>query len=525
MVQGGKLRRELHIRDLFFANMAGIIGSGWLFGAIYAANIAGPASILAWLIGGLLMLVLALVYAELGGMLPKPGALVRYPQFSHGSLVSFILSWSVWIAYATVAPLEAEASVQYASYYVPALVHGSSLTPIGLVTAALLVLVFFVLNYFGVKLMARVNGVVTALKIIIPVLTIVVLLFVGMHSANFSHYGGFMPGGTASILSAITVSGIALSYTGFRQAIDMAGEAKNPARDVPRAVIASILVTIVIYTLLEVVFVGGLTPAALAHGWANLNLSSPFADLALALNLGWLATILFGDAVVSPSGTGLIATASTGRVVMAMVDNGYAPAKLGETHPRYKVPTPALWVNLVIGILFLLPYQGWESLVTIVSSSTILSYILGPVSAAVLRRTAPEIKRSYSVKGMNWVAPIGFVIATLMIYWAGWPLVGQLLVAMAVGLLIYAYYYANGRFPREHLRSGAWLVGYLAFLGLISWGGSFGTGAKFIPYPWDMLVVVIGALAFFYLGVRSALPLPLDSPYRQELASSEAPAD
>lgn len=517
-----KLRRELRFSDLFFANMAGIIGSGWLFGALYAANIAGPASIVSWFIGGVLMLILALVYAELGGMLPKPGALVRYPQFSHGSLVSFILSWSVWLAYATVAPLEAEASVQYASYYAPSLVHGSSLTPVGLVLAAVLVVVFFILNYFGVRLMSRVNSFVTILKIVIPAGTILVLLFVGMHPANFSHYGGFSPGGSSSILSAIAVSGIALSYTGFRQALDLAGEAKNPARDVPRAVIAAILVTIVIYTLLEVVFVGGLTPHALAHGWAGLSLSSPFADLAVALNLGWLATILFGDAVISPAGTGLIATASTGRVVMAMVDNGYLPDKLGETHPQYRVPTPALWVNLLAGIIFLLPYQGWASLVTIVSSTTILSYILGPVSAAVLRRTAPDIVRTYSVRGLGWIAPAGFVVASLIIYWSGWPLVGQLMIALAVGLVIYGYYYiVRRRFPKEHIRSGLWLIGYLVFMGVISKLGSFGSGANVIPYPYDMLVVVAGSLAFFYWGIASALPLPSDSPYRKELGVTD----
>src|SRR5207253_1634819 len=93
--------------------LGSIIGSGWLFGAWKAAKIAGPAAICAWVIGAVVILMIALTYAELGAMFPESGGMVRYARYSHGALVGFISGWANWIAIVSVIPIEAEASVQY----------------------------------------------------------------------------------------------------------------------------------------------------------------------------------------------------------------------------------------------------------------------------------------------------------------------------------------------------------------------------------------------------------------------------
>ena len=109
------VRREVGAVALMFTGLGSIIGSGWLFGAWRAAQLAGPGAVYAWIIGAVVILFVALTYAELGAMFPESGGAVRYGHYSHGSLVGFIAGWAAWIAIVSVIPVEAEASVQYMS--------------------------------------------------------------------------------------------------------------------------------------------------------------------------------------------------------------------------------------------------------------------------------------------------------------------------------------------------------------------------------------------------------------------------
>ena len=107
------IRRDVGAFALMLTGLGSIIGSGWLFGAWHAAQLAGPGAFWAWLIGAAIITSIALTYSELGAMFPESGGMVRYGHYSHGSLVGFIAAWSNWIAIVSVVPVEAEASVQY----------------------------------------------------------------------------------------------------------------------------------------------------------------------------------------------------------------------------------------------------------------------------------------------------------------------------------------------------------------------------------------------------------------------------
>lgn len=109
-----KLRKELGLWSLMAAGVGSVIGSGWLFSSMYAAQTAGPAAIIAWIIAGALMLMIALVFAELGMVRPESGGLVRYPLYSNGRLAASIVGWAMWLAYVANPPSEAAAVVQYA---------------------------------------------------------------------------------------------------------------------------------------------------------------------------------------------------------------------------------------------------------------------------------------------------------------------------------------------------------------------------------------------------------------------------
>lgn len=506
------LKRELSLLDMTMLGLGAIIGSGWLFASQKAANLAGPAAILSWVVGGVAIIFIALVYAEMGAMLPEAGGLVRYPQYSHGSFVGYIMGFACIVAYSTVISIEAEAVVQYMSAYIPSLYQHHAMTMIGWVVTLIFIVLFFLLNYFSVRIFAKVNTIVTIIKFITPALTVIVLL-THFHPANLHFGGSFAPFGLPGIFTAVSSGGVVFAFLGFRQAVDMAGEAKNPGRNVPLAIIMAVLIGIVLYALLQTCFVGALTPAALAKGWGNFGFKAPFADIALLLGFTWLATILFADALLSPAGTGNIYTASTSRVILAQGNNGLWWKIFKGVDEKSGVPRPALWLTLGLAFVWTAPFPTWNQLVGVVSGAVVFTYMIGPVSALAFRTTAPDMHRPLPLKGLPVIATIAFIVGTLLIYWNGWHTDWVVVVVDLSSLILYAGFVITREELRKDLgkniKAGIWLVAYMFFLLAISYAGSkqFG-GHDLIKYPLDLLVVVIGAIAFFFWGRASAFLTP-----------------
>ncbi|OLZ11595.1 APC family permease [Sulfobacillus thermosulfidooxidans] len=508
------LKKELSLLDLTMASLGAIIGSGWLLASQSAAEGAGPSAVLSWLIAGIVVMLLGLVYAELGSFLPEAGAIVRYPQYSHGPLASFIIGWAAFVAYSALPAVESEAVVTYAQSYIPAFkgAHGT-ISLLGLMTAAGLMIVFYTINYFGVRTFARVNTPLTLLKFFMPSLTIVLFFIFGFHARNF-HVDGFMPGGSAGMMKVVSTAGVVFSYLGFRQAVDLSGEAKNPGRDVPLAVVLSLIIGIALYTLLQVVFIGAVPSSVLAHGWQSLSYSAPFAQLALTLNLAWFGVLIFADAIISPLGTGNVYMATTPRVLYALAQNRHVPKIFRKVDPLTGVPVSALTAGLIVGIIFLAPFPAWQALVAVASSAAVLTYITGPVSAAVFRRTAIHHARPVRLGALGLIAPLAFIGGSLIIYWTGWNTNAPLLGIILAGLILYllAGFTAPQEIARpdkQSVKSAAWLIVFLLFMLVMSYVGSgiFGSpanhGKGIIPYPWDLVVVALFSLAFYYWGVQS----------------------
>lgn len=514
----GRLKRDIGSLPLLFTGLSAMIGSGWLFGAQRAAGLAGPSALLAWLIGEGAILIIAIAAVELGTMFQVSGGLTRYPHATHGGLVGFLASWANWLSIAAALPLEAVASVQYVSSWhgrwAHSLASAGSLTSSGLILAAALVLLFFLLNFWGVKLFARSNAAITVFKLTVPTLTAVALIAASMtHSGHFAGRPttGFTPYGMAGLLTAVSTSGIVLAFNGFQSPLNLAGEARNPDRTVPFAVIGSIVIGGVVYLLLQAAFLFAVSPAQLVHGWAGINMNSPFAELALALNLNWLALLLYADAFVSPTGAGITDMATSSRMLLGVQLNGLAPRVFGRIDPRYGVPRGALWFNLIVAVAVLYGFRGWNALAALISVATALSYLMVPISAMSLRRFAPRLRRPFRVRGMSFLGTVGFVITGELLYWARWPLTGEIIAMMIAPLPVY-FWYRRGparAHLRRDLRHGLWLVLFLPLLVAISWAGSrqFG-GRGFIPYGWGMATVALVSWAFCQWGARAGVREP-----------------
>ena len=218
-----KLRRDVGFLGLLFATLGSIIGAGWLFGALYASSLAGPAAVIAWLLGGGAVMLLALTHAELGGMYPVAGGSARFPRYAFGSLIGFTSGWVAFLGAATVAPIMVQATLLYASNYVSSLMTVSGDRPVltaqGYVVAALLLLLFCTINVMGVRWLAETNKLAVWWKLLIPAATVVALIATSAHGENFSAEGGFMPFGWKGVFLALSSGGVIFACLGRKRAL------------------------------------------------------------------------------------------------------------------------------------------------------------------------------------------------------------------------------------------------------------------------------------------------------------------
>jgi amino acid transporter len=516
------LRREMGLIGATWASETSIIGSGWLFGAWLAAAAAGTAAIIGWVIAGVVIIILALVHAELGAMYPVAGGTARFPHYAYGSIAGISFGFFSWVQALTVAPIECFAVMQYASYYW----HGVFNTTTGVTTGlgfgmtVILLAIFTMLNFFAMRLFNKINAGITWWKIAVPVFAIIVLLF-KFHGGNFSAGGGFMPYGVKALFAAIPSAGIVFAYLGFEQADQLAGEVKNPQRNLPRAIILAVLIGTAIYVLLQVVYIGALQPSALLHGWAATAndqglISGPFAFVAGAVALGWLATILRIDAVISPFGTGLIYQTSTSRIGYGLARNRYYPQIFAKVDSR-GIPWFSLIFAFAAGLLFLLPFPSWKSLVGLVTSASVLMYAGAPLSLGAFRGQVPEADRPYRLPWASVVAPVAFIIANLIIYWSGFETIWKLGIVLVIGYVLIGICMAfDSQRPPLDWKSATWLPAYLIGMGIISWQGQYSgqssttplppTNTGNIPFWWDMLTVAVFSLVIYYWAIAVKLP-------------------
>lgn len=508
------LRRKIGPIGLLFTGITSVIGSGWLFAAMYASQIAGPAAILSWVIGAAIVLVIALVYAETVTMLPIAGSIARIPFFSHGSMNGYIAGWLCFVAYLSTAPIEVMAILDYATNYFPGLTVGAYgdrvLTGEGFAVATALMCLFVFINLMGVAWLATSNTIITFWKLLIPSIAPIALMLTAFDPGRFTDYGGFAPSGMAGVFAAIPSGGILFSFIGFRALLDMAGEVRKPQRDIPFALLGTIVICATVYLLLQVAFIGVIPAADLKDGWSGIAATvpgGPFAAFAALLGLKWVALTLYVDAAVSPGGTGLAYVGVTARLNYAMSENGHFPRLFLKLN-RAGVPFWAIVVNLVFGLVMMAPFPSWQSLVSFTSSAATLSLVFGPLSLIAMRHQLPDHPRPFRVRWALPVAALCFVLTSWVVYWTGWETNGKVLLILLIGLAVVAGVRRAGRGEHGplHLRQAAWMVPYILLLGVTSYLGGYGGGLDLLPEWLAMAVIAAGSLAIFFVAVRTRLP-------------------
>jgi amino acid transporter len=517
----GHLQRSVGFWGLMFMSLGSIIGSGWLLGALNASQVAGPASILSWILAAGLLSLLALVYAELGATYPVAGGGGRFPYYSHGPIAGFTAGWAAWLQAVFIAPIEVLACITYVNsvdwvnqnfnMITREGPNAGLLNNTGLIVAVIGLIFFTAINLASTKFISESNAIVVVFKFLVPALAVTTLPFIAFHPQNFQAGGGFMPHGFHGVFVALT-GGVVFALQGFEQAVQLAGEAKNPRKDLARAVLAAMAIGAVLYATLQFAMIGLVDPKNVAGGWSN-PLGGDASDygawytLALALGAGWLAKLLLVDAVISPAGTGICFMAATARLSYALGEEREMPSPLATTDKR-GVPVVSILVAAVIGLMAFGPFKSWSALVTVATGSTAIMYAFAPVSLAALQKVDLDRPRTYRVPAPWLVLPGAFCAANLILYWGGFDTTWKIVCAMGFGLVLFsigAWRKQTGAF--QTLRHAFWIAPWLIGHVLVGYLGRYGGGREILPAWIDLAVVIVFALAIFYWAVSlSQLP-------------------
>lgn len=517
----GHLKRSVGFYGLMFVSLGSIIGSGWLLGALNAAQVAGPASVLSWLLAAFMLSLLALAYAELGATYPVAGGAGRFPYYSHGPIAGFVAGWASWLQAVFIAPIEVLAAITYVNSVEWVnqhfnMIHKTGanaglLNGPGLVVALLLMVLFTAMNLAGAKFLSESNAIVVVWKTLVPALAVVVVAYLRFTPSNFQAGGGFLPFGFHGVFAALS-GGVVFGLQGFEQAVQLAGEARDPKRDLSRAVLTAMAIGAVLYAGLQLVMIGGLDPANIAEGWKRPLGTDPsdygaWYTLALAVGAGWLAKALIIDAVVSPAGTGIVYVGTTARLSYALGEEREMPGALATTNAK-GVPVVSIMVAAVIGTLALGPFKSWSALVNVVTGATAIMYGFAPVSLAALHRVDGDRPRSYRMPMPRILLPAGFCSANLIIYWGGFESIWKLSLAVLLGLGLFTIGAVRGRTGAfRTLRNVRWIFAWLGGHVVIGALGRYGAGSKNILPDWvDVGVVIVFALAIFHWAVGMTLP-------------------
>lgn len=507
-----QFRKNISTTSLMMTGVTTIVGSGWLLSTQKLSNVAGPAAILSWILGMLIAMLVALCFIEVGSPIPSAGGIGYYSRVTHGKFSGFLTSWINWLSIVTVPAIEAQAIVQYLSQSSPMFMpwynnHTHIMSMEGIGVAIALMLFFMYINYWSVKLFLRFNNILTTIKIIVPILTIACLVYSGLHMSNFGdNLQQFLPFGWKSIFVSVVSCGVVMSFNGFQVPMNFSEEIENPRRQLPIAVMGSILIAFVIYLALQFVFIGAISPERVAAGWHNLNFRSPYVNLLIIANFQVIVWVVYASAVISPAACGSAFIASSSRIIYALSKDGFLPTYLSFLNPTYRSPRQAVITCALIGCVYLFIFRSWSSLVMVVSVLHIFSYLPAPiivVSNRLKLKLHKNKSNQFKLPCVNILAPVVFFFLSLLLFLAAWPLTAELAALIVPGLGFFYYYELRHRTLAEQLKlfkGASWIIFYLIGISILCYLGNNPKGHNVIDTNIAIGVVAIFSLIVFIYG-------------------------
>ena len=445
--EGNGLKKSVGAVQLTAMGVGAIIGTGIFVVIGEGSGIAGPAVILSFVLAAVACTFSALSYAELASSIPVSGSAYTYTYATLGEIVAWIIGWDLILEYgvsvAAIAVgwggnLNAFLDAAFGFSLPDAIAKSPSDGGIFNLPAVFVVLAITLLLVRGVTESARVNLIMVAIKLIILTFFIVVAL------VNFGtgHFTPFAPAGVHGITMASAV--IFFAFIGFDAVSTGSEEAKNPARDLPIAIIGSLLICTLFYVLTAVGALGIASPAQMKDSDAPLA-----AALKEGAGISWAAGILALGAVIAITSVVLVILYGQTRIFFAMCRDGLLPQKLATVNQRYGTPA-RLTIGLGVLIAILAALVPLGEIVKLVNIGTLFAFVLVNIGVIILRRTRPDMPRPYRVPWSPVLPIIGVAFAIYLM--SDLPLTTwiRFVVWLVIGLVIYWLYgYKHSRLRKD----------------------------------------------------------------------------
>jgi APA family basic amino acid/polyamine antiporter len=447
------LKRALGALNLTMLGIGAIIGTGIfvLTGTVAAQN-AGPAVVLSFVLAGLASIFAALCYAEFASLVPMAGSAYTYGYATLGELVAWIIGWDLVLEYALGAVTVA---IGWSGYVVSFLkdiginmpcalsaargvavqcADGTTATAIFNLPAMIIIAIITTLLVVGIKESANVNNVIVFIKVAVVLLFIVA----AAHAVNPANWHPFIPPSTGTRgefgwTGVMTGAGVVFfAYIGFDAVSTAAQEAKNPQRDMPIGIIGSLLICTVLY-----IIVSGIATGVMSY--KDLNVPDPIAVAADRAGLGWMASLIKLGAIAGLSSVILVMLLGQSRVFWTMSRDGLLPPFVNKVHPKFQTP----WITSIItGIAVMIPAAFFtvREAGSLVSIGTLLAFVIVSIGILVLRVREPGLKRAFKTPWVWFVAPMGAISAVYLMVSLPWRTWERLLIWFGIGIVIYFLY-------------------------------------------------------------------------------------
>ncbi|MEO7367366.1 MAG: amino acid permease [Gemmatimonadaceae bacterium] len=461
--ESGTLKRALGALNLTTLGIGSIIGTGiFVLTGTAASQNAGPALVLSMIIAGVACGFAGLCYAEFASMIPVAGSAYTYAYATMGELMAWIIGWDLILEYAlstaTVAvgwsgyfsSLLADAGLHLPGYLTAAPGETTAIAGGGVahglfnLPAALIVFFVMALLIIGIKQSANTNTVL----VIIKAMVLVIFVIAGASYVNRANLTPFIPPndgtfghfGPSGVLRGAGV--MFFAYIGFDAVSTAAQEAKNPQRDMPIGILASLAICTVLYIAVAIVLLG-IVP------YPRLNVADPLAVGIDATGLTWFSPVLKVSALFGLFSTMLVTLLGQTRIFFSMSRDGLLPRLFQSVHPTFRTPHVSTMVTGTI-VAIAAGVTPIRVLSVLVSMGTLLAFVLVCIGILILRKTSPEIPRPFRTPFLPYVPILGALFCLLQMVVLPLTTWVRLIVWLAVGMLVYFSY---GRRNAEVVRA------------------------------------------------------------------------
>ncbi|GIF03757.1 amino acid permease [Actinoplanes siamensis] len=435
--EGNQLKKAVGVTQLTAMGVGAIIGTGIFVVIGKGSGIAGPAVVLSFVLAAVACAFSALSYAELASSIPVSGSAYTYTYATLGEIVAWVIGWDLILEYGVSVAgiaigwggnLNAFLDAAFGVSLPDAIAKSPEDGGVFNLPAVFVVLAITLLLIRGVTESARANLVMVVVKLVVLVFFIVVA-FANFGTGNFHP---FAPAGVDGVTAAAAI--IFFAYIGFDAVSTGSEEARNPSRDLPRAIIGSLLICTVFYVLTTVGALGIATPDQMKDSDAPLA-----AALDQGAGMSWAAGILALGAVVAITSVVLVIFYGQTRIFFAMCRDGLLPRRLAVVNQRFGTPARlTLVLGVLIAILAALVPLG--TIVELVNIGTLFAFVLVNIGVIVLRRTRPDMPRPYRVPWSPVLPLIGVVFAVYLMSDLPLDTWIRFAVWLAAGLVIYGLY-------------------------------------------------------------------------------------